>query len=193
MKRNKLHKHLQSFEPQPRWALLQFAKEPCDWFPPYTAITKCLLLDMRPRYITNITAHNSGTKTSRYLLSVSRKEARCSTTNHAGNPQFTPAERHKRRSQWRRRLMRGSAAASWDCGFESRHWHVCVSCEVVCCQVQITASSWSLVQRSPAKCGVSGCEHEASTMRTPWPTGSCRDVKRRSIPSILNNLLPHRF
>ena len=42
---------------------------------------------------------------------------------------------------------------------------------VVCCQV-VSASSWSLVQRSPTDCGVSNeCEHEASIMRRSWPTG----------------------
>jgi len=42
---------------------------------------------------------------------------------------------------------------------------------VVCCQVEVSASGWSLVQKSPTECGVSECDHESSTMRTPWPTG----------------------
>jgi hypothetical protein len=34
--------------------------------------------------------------------------------------------------------------------------HVCLSVvSVVCCQVEVSATSWSLVQRSPADCGVS--------------------------------------
>jgi hypothetical protein len=28
---------------------------------------------------------------------------------------------------------------------------------VVCCQVEVSVTSWSLVQRSPADCGVSLC------------------------------------
>jgi hypothetical protein len=44
-----------------------------------------------------------------------------------------------------------------------------VSCE--CCQV--SASGWSLVQRSPTECGVSECDREASIMRRPWPTRGC--------------------
>jgi hypothetical protein len=37
---------------------------------------------------------------------------------------------------------------------------------VVCCQVEVSATSWSLVQRSPTECGVSKvCGHETSTKR----------------------------
>jgi hypothetical protein len=36
-----------------------------------------------------------------------------------------------------------------------------VSCE--CCQVQVSATGWSLVQMSPTECGVSkNCDREAS-------------------------------
>jgi hypothetical protein len=42
---------------------------------------------------------------------------------------------------------------------------------VVCCQVEVCASGWSLVQRSPTECGVSVCDREASIMGGPWPTG----------------------
>ena len=45
---------------------------------------------------------------------------------------------------------------------------------VVCCQVEVSASRLSLVQRSPTECGVSECDREASIMRRPWPTrGYC--------------------
>jgi hypothetical protein len=42
---------------------------------------------------------------------------------------------------------------------------------VVCCQVEVSATSWSLVQRSPTDCGVSNvCDHETSTKtRRPRP------------------------
>jgi hypothetical protein len=34
---------------------------------------------------------------------------------------------------------------------------------VVCCQVEVSATSWSLVQRSPTDCGVSNvCDREFS-------------------------------
>ena len=35
---------------------------------------------------------------------------------------------------------------------------------VVCCQVQVSATSWSLVQRSPTDCGVSLCDLEKITL-----------------------------
>jgi hypothetical protein len=41
---------------------------------------------------------------------------------------------------------------------------------VVCCQVEVSVTGRSLVQRSPTECGVSECDREASTMRRPWPT-----------------------
>ena len=48
--------------------------------------------------------------------------------------------------------------ACWDCGFESRWRHGCLSVvNVVCCQVEVSATGRSLVQRSPSGCGVSLC------------------------------------
>jgi hypothetical protein len=39
---------------------------------------------------------------------------------------------------------------------ESRREHGCLSVvSVVCCQVEFSVTSWSLVQRSPTDCGVS--------------------------------------
>jgi len=57
-----------------------------------------------------------------------------------------------------------------ECGFESRRGHgfSCVAF-IVCSQVEVSASGWSLVQRSPTECGVSECDREASLMRRPWP------------------------
>ena len=59
----------------------------------------------------------------------------------------------------------------WDCGFESRRRHgrlFLVS--VVYCQVEVSASCWSVVQRNPIECGVSEYDHEAAVMRGLWPT-----------------------
>jgi hypothetical protein len=45
--------------------------------------------------------------------------------------------------------------AWWDCGFESRRGHGCLSLvSIVCCWVEVSATGWSLVQRSPTDCGV---------------------------------------
>ena len=50
--------------------------------------------------------------------------------------------------------------------------YVCCKCCVL--SVLISVSGWSPVQRSPAVCGVSGCDREASIMRRSRPTrGSC--------------------
>ena len=58
----------------------------------------------------------------------------------------------------------------WDCGFESRRWNGYLSAvTVVFCQVEISASGWSLAQKSSTDCGVSGCDHESSIMNRPWP------------------------
>jgi hypothetical protein len=38
---------------------------------------------------------------------------------------------------------------------------VCLLC-VVCCHVEVSATGWSLVQRSPTECGVSEYDREAS-------------------------------
>ena len=41
----------------------------------------------------------------------------------------------------------------------------------VCCQVEVSATGLSLVQRSPTDCDVSECDSEASILSRPWPTG----------------------
>jgi hypothetical protein len=33
---------------------------------------------------------------------------------------------------------------------------------ITCCQVEVSVSDWSLVQKSPTDCGVSECDREAS-------------------------------
>ena len=48
--------------------------------------------------------------------------------------------------------------AYWDRGFESHRGHGYLSIvSVVCCQVEVSATSWSLVQRSPTDCAASLC------------------------------------
>jgi hypothetical protein len=59
--------------------------------------------------------------------------------------------------------------ACWYCVFESRQRQGCLSLvSVMFCQVEVSATGWSLVQRS-----VSECDREASIMRRPWTTRSC--------------------
>jgi len=44
----------------------------------------------------------------------------------------------------------------------------------VCCEVEVSATSRSLIQRSPNDYGVSWFDLETSWMRRPWPNGGCR-------------------
>ena len=48
---------------------------------------------------------------------------------------------------------------------------------VVCCQVDVCASGWSPVQRSPTE-----CDSEPSIMRRPWPTrGVAAPWKKKNV------------
>ena len=52
-------------------------------------------------------------------------------------------------------LRRVSAGAGY-CEFEPRRGHQSLALvNVVCCQVEVAASDWSLIQRSPTDCDVS--------------------------------------
>jgi hypothetical protein len=56
---------------------------------------------------------------------------------------------------------------------------------VVCCQVEVSASGCSLVQRSPTECGVSECDREASIMRRPSSPRGCRAMGEKLFIFIL--------
>jgi hypothetical protein len=66
--------------------------------------------------------------------------------------------------------------AYWNCGFESRLGHGCLSVvSIMCCQVDVCATGWSLVQRSPTECGVSkSVMVKPRQMRWPRPPRGCR-------------------
>jgi hypothetical protein len=85
------------------------------------------------------------------------------------------------RSEWPQILRRRSAAARllrlW-VRIPPGTWMSVVS--VVCCQVEVSAMSWSLVQRSPTDCGTSLCDLETSWMKRSWPTGGCRAKKNKT-------------
>jgi hypothetical protein len=62
--------------------------------------------------------------------------------------------------EWRRNDPSGGVGmwpiASWDCGFESLREHGCLSVgRVLCCQVEVSATGWSLAQRKRIECAVS--------------------------------------
>jgi hypothetical protein len=85
----------------------------------------------------------------------------------------------------------------WDYGFESRQGHRCLFLvSVVCCQVKVSASGWSLVQRSSTEFGVSECNREAWIMSTPWPTKGCCVVGKKGTDwriRIMNPLEANRL
>jgi hypothetical protein len=49
-----------------------------------------------------------------------------------------------------------------------------------CCEVEISATGLSLVQRSPTKCGVSECDYEPWITRRLLPTGLLHHGKKNT-------------
>jgi hypothetical protein len=61
----------------------------------------------------------------------------------------------------------GLSEACWHCGFKSHRRHESLSfVSVLCRQVEVSATGWSLVWKNPTEYGVYVCEcdREASTM-----------------------------
>jgi len=76
-------------------------------------------------------------------------------------------------SEWPQRWVLGRSLGGI-VGSNSAGEHGCLSLvSVVCYQVEISASGWSLVQRSPTGCGVYECDRKVSIMRRHWPTRGC--------------------
>jgi len=68
--------------------------------------------------------------------------------------------------------------ACWDCGLESHRGHGCLSVvSVVCCQEEVSATDWLLVQRSPTDCGASLCVIQKPRKRRGWsPLPRCENT-----------------
>jgi hypothetical protein len=49
---------------------------------------------------------------------------------------------------------------------------------VLCCQVEVSATSSSLVQRSPTDCGVSECDREALKNEAAYAPKGCRAIEK---------------
>jgi hypothetical protein len=61
-----------------------------------------------------------------------------------------------------------------------RRGHGCLSLvSVVCCQVEVSSTGRSLIQRRPTECDVCECDREASIMTRPWPTRSCCAIEKK--------------
>jgi hypothetical protein len=101
-----------------------------------------------------------------------------------------------RRSQWPRGLRHSLRPfACWDCGFESHRGHGCFSVvTVVCCQVEVSATDWSLVQRSPTNCGASLYVIKKPRTRGGYsPLPGCENTTTKGCTARkTNKLLPYR-
>jgi hypothetical protein len=93
-------------------------------------------------------------------------------------------------SRWPRGLRRRSVAVCFlGLWVRTPRGHGCLSpVTVVCCQVEVSVSGRSLVQKIPTGCGVSECDSEASSiMRRPCPTSGCCFMKNKSLNVPTNN------
>jgi hypothetical protein len=107
-----------------------------------------------------------GARKGFWLETVKENFEDLDTNGGRGNIKLSPF-------RWPRFPRRGSAVARLP-GLRVRilsgAWmSVCCEC-CVFCQVEVSASSCSIVQRSPTECGVSGFDVEISAMRRPRPT-----------------------
>ena len=88
--------------------------------------------------------------------------------------------------EWSARRRDLRPLACWDHGFESHRGHGYLSVvSVVCCQVEVSATSWSLVQRSPTDCCVVVCDLETSRMGAPY----IYDISRLRVNIVNRRLL----
>ena len=49
-----------------------------------------------------------------------------------------------------------------------------------------SATSWSVVQRSPTECSVSECDREVSILRRSWPTRGCCAMDKKDLGMGIN-------
>jgi hypothetical protein len=90
------------------------------------------------------------------------------------------------------RLVSPLPLACWNYGFETRWGHGCLSLvKVVCCQVEVSETGWSLVQRSPTERGVCQCDREASIMRRPWPIRGCWATGEKNDSHLATQTIHH--
>jgi hypothetical protein len=69
--------------------------------------------------------------------------------------------------------------------------HGCLSLvSVVCCQVEVSAMGWSLIQRSSNECGSSERDRESSITKRPCSTRGCRKIKKKCTRIQRNIAIP---
>jgi len=72
--------------------------------------------------------------------------------------------------------------ACWDCGFESRRGHMCLSVDsVVRCHAETSATSRSLIQRIPTEVVCLSVNSKLQQLGGPDPLGGGRAVKNVDI------------
>ena len=73
--------------------------------------------------------------------------------------------------------------ACWDCCFESRHRHVCLSVVIaVRVLVQVSVLGLTLIQRGPTECEVSECDLGTSTMERSRATRAVESHEQKELP-----------
>jgi hypothetical protein len=68
-------------------------------------------------------------------------------------------------------------------------WHGCWSL-VECCQIEVSASGWLVVHKSPTECGVSECDHDEEAL-AHW--GCCVMVKKKSKRQRITQLISNKL
>ena len=91
------------------------------------------------------------------------------------------------------RLVADPSGRAWICGCSfagiagsnppARAWISIV--RVACRQVEVSATSWSLIQSIPTECGVTECDLEVSIMRRSWPSMGCRAMGKGLVTLLL--------
>ena len=89
---------------------------------------------------------------------------------------------------WRSPISMVTRSKAWVCGCplarivgsnSAQAWVSIAS--ALCCQVEVSASGWSLVQRSRTECSVSDCDHGTSKMRGPCPTAGLSSHENKNL------------
>jgi len=76
--------------------------------------------------------------------------------------------------------------ACWGCGFECGREHGGLFLvNVVCCQVEASASGWSLIQRGPTECGVSNSVITKPRKGKPWREIGSKRSRKKKLRSVL--------
>ena len=71
------------------------------------------------------------------------------------------------------------------CTRNTSSWECSSAVNVLCCQIEVSASGWSLVQKRHTECDVSECNRESLIRTRPWHTRVYGAVKKKSIGGVI--------